>query len=280
MRRNGEPPPMLSYASRDFGARFVLSNAASGACRNLRKAGSRMMSGSANRLYRNGWTSSKHSGPPRLSSRTPTRSSFRDPSSLPEPLWLPTASPETAMARGGAGARRPGERATRAAASADATRAAASARPFRRADVDAGDAREKRAVASAKGARAARARAPRVAGALVTARSDALARAPAAPARTAADIPGLCGRRNVGRILQKRATSPMDRVRAALRSLYGRGAGSRARWVASGGDGERARRSRRSRRVRRSGRADAEARREIVSGRVSSSAVGNPKRAS
>ena len=65
------------------------------------------------------------------------------------------------------------------------------------------DAREKRAVASAKGARAARARAPRVAGALVTARSDALARAPAAPARTAADIPGLCGRRNVGRILPK-----------------------------------------------------------------------------
>ena len=35
-----------------------------------------MMSGSAKRLYRNGWTSSKVSGPPRLRRRTPTTSSF------------------------------------------------------------------------------------------------------------------------------------------------------------------------------------------------------------
>ena len=41
------------------------------------------------------------------------------------------------------GARRPGARAPRAAASADAPRAAASARPLRRADVDAEEARQK-----------------------------------------------------------------------------------------------------------------------------------------
>ena len=101
------------------------------------------------------------------------------------------------------GARRPGARAARGGVRGRAPRAAASARPLRRADVDAEEARQKRAVASAAGARAVRTRAPRVASALATARSDALARAPAAPARVAADIPGLCGRRNVGRILPK-----------------------------------------------------------------------------
>ena len=57
----------------------------------------------------------------------------------------------------------------------------------------------------------------------------------------------------------------MDRVRAALRSLYGRGAdrargGSRPTGTASARD------DRDDRGARRSGRVDAEARREIVSG--------------
>lgn len=43
-------------------------------CRNCTLDGRRMMSGSANRLYRKGCTSSRLSGPPRLSSSTPMRS--------------------------------------------------------------------------------------------------------------------------------------------------------------------------------------------------------------
>mmetsp|Transcript_4605 Transcript_4605/g.7243 ORF Transcript_4605/g.7243 Transcript_4605/m.7243 type:complete len:220 (-) Transcript_4605:329-988(-) len=72
MRLRGDPPPMLSYALRDLGARELDSSAARGDCRNRTAAGRRMMSGSANKLYRNGCTSSSSSGPPRFSNRMPT----------------------------------------------------------------------------------------------------------------------------------------------------------------------------------------------------------------
>ena len=59
-------------------------SAARGDWRNCSAPGSRMMSGSAKRLYRNGCTSSRVSGPPRLRSRTPTTSSFSSTALVPQ----------------------------------------------------------------------------------------------------------------------------------------------------------------------------------------------------
>ena len=58
------------------------STEAMGACSHRTSFGSRMMSGSANKLYRNGCTSSGRSGPPRFSSSTPSLSSWPVPKAL------------------------------------------------------------------------------------------------------------------------------------------------------------------------------------------------------
>ena len=63
---------MDSYASRLFGARDALNAFAKNPCKNCTGGGRRMISGSANKLYKNGCTSSNVSGPPRFSSNTPT----------------------------------------------------------------------------------------------------------------------------------------------------------------------------------------------------------------
>ena len=76
----GDPPPMESYASLDFGARRLEINSATNDWRGARNGGSRMMSGSAKRLYKNPSTSSPVSGPPRFSKRTPTLGSEEDDS--------------------------------------------------------------------------------------------------------------------------------------------------------------------------------------------------------
>ena len=81
---------MDSYASRLFGARDELKTLARKPCKSRSGPGNRMMDGSANKLYRNGCTSSNVSGPPRLSKRTPTLYSSSSKSS-PRPS-LPTAS--------------------------------------------------------------------------------------------------------------------------------------------------------------------------------------------
>ena len=49
----GDPPPMDSYAAIDFGARRLEIRYAIVFWRGARGAGRRIMSGSANRLYRN-----------------------------------------------------------------------------------------------------------------------------------------------------------------------------------------------------------------------------------
>ena len=90
IRRSGEPPPMDSYASRLFGARDELKTLARKPCKSRSGPGNRMMDGSANKLYRNGCTSSNVSGPPRLSKRTPTLYSSSSKSSRRPSL--PTAS--------------------------------------------------------------------------------------------------------------------------------------------------------------------------------------------
>ena len=63
---------MALYPSALFGARSVEMSWARGLWRKRTAEGRRMMESSAKRLYRNGWTSSKVSGPPRLRRRTPT----------------------------------------------------------------------------------------------------------------------------------------------------------------------------------------------------------------
>lgn len=60
------------YAACDLGARSVEISFAMAGCSHCKAGGSLMMSGSANKLYRNGCTSSGLSGPPRLRRMTPT----------------------------------------------------------------------------------------------------------------------------------------------------------------------------------------------------------------
>ena len=142
------------------------------------------------------------------------------------------------------GARRPGARAPRGGVRGRAPRGG------ERASFGAPTSTRKRRGRSARSrrrrARARCTRAPRVR-ARARGAIGCLARARRPGARRRGQ-PGLCGRRNVGQSCQKPATSPMDRVRAALVALWSRRR-SRARWVASDGDGERAGRSRRSRRA-------------------------------
>ena len=68
----GEPPPIAAYPSRLLGARPFAISHATGPLSHCTNDGSVMISGSEKRLYRKGSTLSRVSGPPRLSSSTPT----------------------------------------------------------------------------------------------------------------------------------------------------------------------------------------------------------------
>ena len=48
----GDPPPIDSYAARDLGARRLLINSAINGCNGVSGPGKRIMSGSANKLYK------------------------------------------------------------------------------------------------------------------------------------------------------------------------------------------------------------------------------------
>ena len=68
----GDPTPIESYGARDLGARrFDIIDGTSD-CNGAKGGGNRIISGSANRLYKNPSTSSPVSGPPKFSNRTPT----------------------------------------------------------------------------------------------------------------------------------------------------------------------------------------------------------------
>mmetsp|Transcript_19905 Transcript_19905/g.27586 ORF Transcript_19905/g.27586 Transcript_19905/m.27586 type:complete len:205 (+) Transcript_19905:1101-1715(+) len=67
----GDPPPMEAYAAALFGALFIDIKYASGFCNHCSEVGSRIISGSANKLYKKGCTSSSVSGPPRFNNKTP-----------------------------------------------------------------------------------------------------------------------------------------------------------------------------------------------------------------
>ena len=65
-------PKVVSYPSVDCGARELAIANAIGLLSHCKKEGSVMISGSEKRLYKNSFTSSRDSGPPKLSSSTPT----------------------------------------------------------------------------------------------------------------------------------------------------------------------------------------------------------------